>query len=70
METHNATIYHCVTCGRVVHVELEATPPECCGHTMAKAFTETIREGDVAGEDTGGPSETAPPASKGRKKPR
>lgn len=70
METHNATIYHCVTCGRVVHVELEAKPPDCCGHTMAKAFTETIHEGDVDGEGTGGPTETAPPVNKGRAKPK
>jgi DNA-directed RNA polymerase subunit RPC12/RpoP len=70
MKTHNATIYHCVTCGRVVHAELKTKPPECCGHKMAKAATETIREGDVAGENMGGPSETAPPVSKGPKKPR
>lgn len=70
METHNATIYHCVTCGRVQHVELEAKPPQCCGQTMAKAFTETVLEGDVAGQEPRGQSETAPPVDKGPKKPR
>lgn len=70
METHNATIYHCVTCGRVVHAEFEAEPPQCCGHTMAKAFTETIGTDDVAGEKPVGHSETEPPASKGPTKPR
>ena len=68
METHNASIYHCLTCGRVEHVGLEAKPPECCGHAMAKAFTETIPEGDVAGEASGH-SETAPPVVKHHKKP-
>lgn len=70
MKTHNATIYHCVTCGRVVHAEFAAEPPRCCGHLMAPAFTETIREGEVAGEETSGRSETAPPVIKGRKKPK
>ncbi len=70
METHNASIFHCVTCGRVVHAEFETKPPECCGHTMARAFTETVREGDVAGEEAGGHSVTALPASKNPKKPK
>lgn len=70
METHNAIIYHCIACGRVVHAEFEAVPPQCCGHTMAKACAETIHEGDVAGEEAGGHSETAPPVIKGREKPR
>jgi hypothetical protein len=70
MKTHNANIYHCVTCGRVEHTELTAKPPDCCGHTMAKAAAETIREGDVAEEKEGGPSKTAPPVSNGRTKPR
>jgi DNA-directed RNA polymerase subunit RPC12/RpoP len=69
MKTHNASIYHCVTCGRIVHAELKAKAPECCGHKMAKAATETIREGDVAGERAGGRSQT-PPVVKGRAKPR
>jgi hypothetical protein len=69
-DTHNASIYHCVACGRVVHAEIEAEPPQCCGQTMAKAFTETVREGDVAGEKAGGQSETAPPASQDPAKPR
>ena len=70
MKTHNVTIYHCITCGRVLHVELGAKPPRCCGHTMTKAFSETNQDGDVAGEKGGGRYETAPPVIKGRKKPR
>jgi len=70
METHNASIFHCVTCGRVVHAEFETKPPECCGHAMARAFTETIREGDVAGAESGSHSETPPPVNKGRTKPK
>jgi hypothetical protein len=70
-DTRNASIYHCVACGRVVHAEIEAEPPpQCCGQAMAKAFTETIRESDVAGEKAGGQSATAPPASKDHTKPR
>ena len=68
METHNASIYHCVTCSRVVHAEFEGEPPQCCGRTMAKAFTETIRERRVAGENRSGPSKPAPPERKGRVK--
>lgn len=69
METHNANIYHCISCGRIVHADLEVTPPQCCGHTMTKACAETIREGDVAEENAGGHPETATPVIKGRKKP-
>ena len=70
MKTHNATIYHCITCGRVMHVELKANPPHCCGHTMAKAAAETIREDDAGGKAGSGGSEAAPPAGKGPTKPR
>jgi hypothetical protein len=70
MTTHNASIYHCISCGRVVHAEPEAEPPECCGHTMAKPCEETIQEGDGVGEKTGGHSETPPQVIKGNKKPR
>jgi hypothetical protein len=27
MQTHNASIYHGVSCGRIVHAELKSTPP-------------------------------------------
>lgn len=70
MKTHNASIYHCLSCGRVQHAESEAEPPKCCGQTMAKACAETVREGDAAGEEAGGHTETAPPVIKGAKKPR
>jgi hypothetical protein len=69
MKTHNANIYHCVACGRVMHAELDAEPPQCCGHTMTKACAETI-EGDAAGEKADGDSAAVPPVIKGRKKPR
>ena len=70
MKTHNAGICHCISCGRVVHAELEVEPPQYCGHTMGKACAETCREGDVAGGKAGRHPVTAPPLIKGRKKPR
>ena len=70
METHIASIYHCISCGRVVRAELEAEPPQCCGHAMAKSFEDTTHEDEVAGETPGGQSETAPPVIKNREKPR
>lgn len=70
MKTHNASIYHCTSCGRIEHVESEAEPPQCCGQTMAKACAETVRGGDAAGEKTGDRSETTSPVIKGSKKPR
>jgi hypothetical protein len=70
MKTHNASIYHCISCGRVVHAELKAKPPLCCGHTMTKAAAETIREGNAGEKAPSGGSEPAPPAGKGRTKPR
>ncbi len=69
-ETHNANIYHCVKCGRVEHVELEATPPQCCGHSMAKAFTETVPPVDFVSEAVTGDSDAQMPAIKEGKKPR
>jgi hypothetical protein len=70
MKTHNAAIYHCISCGRVVHAELKAKPPQCCGHAMAKAAAETIREDNARGKPTSGGSDPAPPAGRGRTKPR
>ena len=70
MRTHNTNIYHCICCGRVVHAELEADPPQCCGHTMTKACAEAILDGSDVGEAAGGYSETAPPVINDRKKPR
>jgi len=70
METHNVSIYHCITCGRIVHAELGAVPPQCCGHAMAPASEDTLLQGEPAGETPGGQS--APPATtiKGSEKPR
>ncbi|MGE5191482.1 MAG: hypothetical protein ACM3U2_03200 [Deltaproteobacteria bacterium] len=70
MTTRNVVIYHCLSCGSVVHAEPEAEPPQCCGHEMVKAAAETIREGQEAEEAAPGHCETAPPIGKGRPKPR
>jgi hypothetical protein len=70
MKTHNAVIYHCLACGSVVHAELEAESPQCCGQTMVKAAAETIREGDDVEAASGTDCETKPAAIKGPKKPR
>jgi hypothetical protein len=70
VKTRNVSIYHCISCGRVVHAELKANPPLCCGHIMAKAAAETIREGNAEGKGANGGSDPAPPAGKGRTKPR
>ena len=70
MKTHNAIIYHCLSCGSVVHAEPDAPQPRCCGHDMVKAAAETVREEN--GDDQSGSThcETAPPVIKDRKKPR
>lgn len=70
MKTHNASIYHCISCGRVMRAELDAEPPQCCGHMMVKACADTIREGEVALETAGDHFETPPVVIKGREKPR
>ena len=70
MKTQNASINHCISFGRIEHVESEAEPPQCCGQTIAKACAETVRGGEAAGEKAGGHSETASPVIKGSKKPR
>jgi len=70
MKTQNASIYHCISCGRIEHVESEAEPPECCGQMMTKACAETVRGGDAPGDKAGDHSETASTVIKGSKKPR
>ena len=50
MKIHNRVIYHCLTCGNVVHAALETQPPRCCGYEMARAAAETIRDADDATE--------------------
>lgn len=47
MKTHNVGVFHCVHCGRVSHIGLELDAPYCCGHAMAKAAEDTIRDVDV-----------------------
>jgi hypothetical protein len=46
MKTHNRIIYHCLTCGNVVHAAGDARRPQCCGSEMVKAAAETIRDAD------------------------
>jgi hypothetical protein len=70
MKTHNASIHHCLFCGRVAHSELEAEPPQCCGHTMVKAGEETIRECDAEGKKAGGHTDALRPMIKNRTNPR
>lgn len=69
MKTQSDTIYHCVSCGRVVHADLEGAPPQCCGHAMAVAVPETMTESAVPGKKVGENTET-PLEDKGSKKPR
>ena len=70
LKPQNATIDHCISCGRIEHVESEAEPPPCCGQMMAKACEETVRGGDAAGEKVGDHCETASTVIKGSTKPR
>ena len=70
MTTRNTNIYHCVSCGRVVHADSDAKPPECCGRAMVMAAAETIREPAPSGEASIAQNEIDPPASKGSRKPR
>ena len=46
MKTHNLVIYHCLSCGAVMHSEPEDVVPECCGRAMVKSAAETIRVDD------------------------
>jgi hypothetical protein len=70
MTAHNAIIYHCLTCGSVVHAEPEAEPPHCCGCEMEKAATAAVRQEDVSRMSDASHCETAPPLPRVRKKPR
>jgi hypothetical protein len=42
MKTHNAIIYHCLSCGKIVHRDPGLEAPSCCGTTMLKAAAETV----------------------------
>ena len=48
MKTHNACLYHCLNCGKVIHSERKARPPQCCDHEMVMAAAETIFESEEA----------------------
>lgn len=62
-------VYHCPSCGRVVHAEAEAEPPQCCGKAMVNACPESIQKSDASADRGGGPSETPPPVIEGGEKP-
>jgi hypothetical protein len=42
MKTRNLIIYHCLSCGAVMHCEPDQEMPQCCGRPMVKAAAETI----------------------------
>lgn len=68
MKTHNGIIYHCLSCGSVVHADQQAQPPQCCGHQMVRAAAETINEEkEQAGEAATGHCESDPPFPTARK---
>jgi len=65
MKTHNAIIYHCLSCGNIVHRDPGVEAPSCCGKTMVKAAAETVvdNEGDESqgvNKLPGTPSSSAP----------
>ena len=68
MKTHNAIIYHCLRCGRIVHSEAGPKPPHCCGKEMINAAAETVYTSEEHVSEAG--RETAPPAGTGRRKAR
>jgi DNA-directed RNA polymerase subunit RPC12/RpoP len=47
MKTHNAIIYHCLSCGKIDHRDPGLEAPSCCGKTMVKAAAETIIENEA-----------------------
>jgi hypothetical protein len=70
MKTHNVSIFHCASCGRVVHAELDAEPPQCCGQAMAVACEDSVREGDATEVTAKRHSQAEPPKPHGEAKPR
>jgi hypothetical protein len=67
MKTHNASIYHCLRCGRVEHLESDAKAPECCGSEMTEASTETI-SGEEPGKSTPQSQASGHPVGKGERR--
>jgi len=70
MKTHNAIIYHCLSCGSVVHSDPEAEPPRCCGQAMVKSAAETVNAPETADELGGSHGDIETPVGKARNKPR
>jgi hypothetical protein len=46
MKTHNLMIFHCLSCGAILHREPEQEVPLCCGKPMIKAAGETVANGE------------------------
>jgi len=70
MKTQSDAIYHCVSCGRIVHAEADTESPECCGRAMAIAVPETTTESAVPEEKASKDPQTPPSAITGPQKPR
>jgi hypothetical protein len=72
MKIHNVPIYHCLCCGSILHGEMGATPPECCGREMVKAGEQTLHERQVESVKPGLETTcvTLPPQVRAPAKPR
>jgi len=62
MKTHNAIIYHCLACGKIVHRDPGLEAPSCCGKAMVKAAAETIVENEDESAQPPDGALGAPPA--------
>jgi hypothetical protein len=56
MKTRNLAIYHCLSCGAVMHCEPEEDVPVCCQKSMVKAGAETVA--GMQHEDLKGPAKS------------
>jgi hypothetical protein len=61
MKTHNAVIYHCMSCGNVVHQEPDLATPRCCECFMTKAAWETVEDSRSEPPETPGMPKKSPP---------
>jgi hypothetical protein len=70
MKTHNRIIYHCLTCGNVVHADEGVPQPQCCGEAMVRAAAETVTPAAVAAESAMDSFDTSLPAKRISTRPR
>jgi DNA-directed RNA polymerase subunit RPC12/RpoP len=70
MKTHNAIIYHCLTCGKIVHRDPGLEVPSCCGKTMVKAAAETVVDDEGEESKRANQLPGTPPSPTNRPKPR